>query len=820
MGREHGASMHGGNIEAVDRCKARQTRDLAPAARRSRRPLVDGIRALFCGVLACVFAGGALPPLPLEANDAVLVPAASAVWRSRLRTALTQIRNENYSAGLETLQRALTQPDGVLYEVRNPLLLERPLEFQIDDEVLVPEKKVVTSSRRRRNFRTRPAQPAEPFEPQKSRHFLALPVVAEALLRALPEPALRAYRERYNDRARFLLTAYLEGEEPGDPRSGIALLSENGLSTLETLAGEFFATTAGQIGAELLGDVYWEQGRFDAAVVVWRRLLRDLEAGSAPRSRVTAKIRRATTAQPFVTTSPRVVQLDAWLDPALPAPSRWGGEFTLGALPAVRAESLQISWKSPFVGGMHRGSYSFVPLVDGDFVYAVSPHAIHRLNALPGHGSVTRAYRLPLPGQPIRQPERHSESPYVATLWKRSLEPWTQWWGLPEEIIVTTFINEVVTPGEYLGYTITEELPVRGLIAFDVNRPEKPLWKHSEAAVRDPLSIGRQERTTGYRKFKEDGHSAGEKGLSYRSPVIVKEGLVVAGGWVQRGYVNSVLRAHDLRDGELVWESLLASFQLEQTMFGELAREPFAGAILEDDGVVYYATQLGSVMAVELATGRAVWGMTYDTIPVEKAYGRRAKLRETYWGPNPLLVVDGVLIVTPRDSRFLYAIDTGRGPDGPEKAGQVLWGFYNETGDLEDLLGHHDGCLYFVSQSSDGGIARLDVQMGADGRLLSSSPGPGGMPSPALTRTSPALSLGPQVGPAALTAQGILTVDGNLLKIIDFQLETVERLAVLGKDTYPRFARRLQVADGIVFIASPNTVSAYVEHVDGGAQRF
>ena len=280
---------------------------------------------------------------------------------------------------------------------------------------------------------------------------------------------------------------------------------------------------------------------------------------------------------------------------------------------------------------MHRGSYSFVPLVDGDFVYAVSPHAIHRLNALPGHGSVTRAYRLPLPGQPIRQPERHSESPYVATLWKRSLEPWTQWWGLPEEIIVTTFINEVVTPGEYLGYTITEELPVRGLIAFDVNRPEKPLWKHSEAAVRDPLSIGRQERTTGYRKFK-------------------------------------------------------------------------------DDGVVYYATQLGSVMAVELATGRAVWGMTYDTIPVEKAYGRRAKLRETYWGPNPLLVVDGVLIVTPRDSRFLYAIDTGRGPDGPEKAGQVLWGFYNETGDLEDLLGHRgtfgragQGYLSALCTSSSGG---------------------------------------------------------------------------------------------------------------------
>ena len=59
------------------------------------------------------------------------------------------------------------------------------------------------------------------------------------------------------------------------------------------------------------------------------------------------------------------------------------------------------------------------------------------------------------------------------------------------------------------------------------------------------------------------------------------------------------------------------------------------------------------------------------------------------------------MIVTPRDSHVLYGIDTGYGASSPHLGGRVVWRYSNRTGDLRDLLGYHDGYLYFTDRKKD-----------------------------------------------------------------------------------------------------------------------
>ena len=386
----------------------------------------------------------------------------------------------------------------------------------------------------------------------------------------------------------------------------------------------------------------------------------------------------------------------------------------------------------------------------------------------------------------------------------------------------------------YFGYEINAEVPVRGLIAFD-GATSQPLWKVSEDPLRDAAGLlnrpgGRRLPPRG-RITKPPGRSAGEKGLSYNSPALVKQGLVVVGGWVQRGYVNNVLRAHDLRDGSLVWETLVSSAQLEQTMFGELAREPFPGAVCEEGGVVYYCTQQGAVAAVELETGKLSWLMTYETIPIETTFGRQARKRLISWGANPLFIKENMLIVTPRDSQYLYAVDIGRGPGGEANAGKILWKYRNRTGELRDFLGYLDGYLYFSGHGS-GAVLRLDIRhLDAWGRLTTrSSPSPvprgaagdgrggflrspdarGARSSPRLERAALQLGIGSSIPPGALTPQGVVIADGGRLKLVSPDLQRITDLSTPFRDLPGRTVPgRVQVVGGMVLITSRNLISAY-----------
>jgi outer membrane protein assembly factor BamB len=318
------------------------------------------------------------------------------------------------------------------------------------------------------------------------------------------------------------------------------------------------------------------------------------------------------------------------------------------------------------------------------------------------------------------------------------------------------------------------------------------------------------------RRPRDADDGASVKEFSYTSPVIVRRGLVMAGGWMQRGYVSSLVRALDIRTGALVWETLLSSSQLELTMFGEMAREPFGGMIEEHEGVIYYSTQMGVIAALEIDSGRIRWLTTYDVIEVQASLHRQALKRRIVWGPNPLLVVGNTLIATPRDSEYLYAIDTGRGPGGPLDAGRILWQAHNPDrhaqlgADLRDFLGYARGQLYF---SSPTGITALDLTMLDPGGSL-----PAGRLEPRRSRW-PSPSAGSQLiaGNGALTSAGIVYCDGESLGLVSLDLKQQSELvprplrrsdlgAQADLGTYPG---RIHVSPGLILMTSRQFISAF-----------
>jgi len=410
-------------------------------------------------------------------------------------------------------------------------------------------------------------------------------------------------------------------------------------------------------------------------------------------------------------------------------PSRWGGELPGGNLSSsppvstmpdlpIETSWQTLSWRNTVVvrslyndprhdfgsGRFGRAivrrwiDFPFVPVVDGNDVFLSGVFRLFRFDVRPGTGKLLAQLPKPTPGYLAGRFKESSDSPvYATTLWGRDRD-WTLDngevavdAGLPGSIAVTHSISTGVRRDHYMGYDITSEIVTRSLVAYD-RTTGRQLWKTED--------LRRVRRTDPF------GPNQIPVEVSYSSPPVVRGSRVYAGGWKQRGYVNSLVRALDLYTGKMIWETPIGSSQMEQTMFGELAREPFASFLTEEDGVLYYQSNLGIVAALDVESGNVLWTTTYDSLQPEPTLSRTPILRDLVWGTNPPLLLDHMLIVTPRDSTLVLAIDTGRGPQGADRAGEVLWYHDNSRGFLRDFLGHHQGWLYFTGV---GGVEALDI---------------------------------------------------------------------------------------------------------------
>ena len=824
-------------------------------------------------VLCCLLA---LSPL-LPAREKIFVAGAGGEWTSRLIDGLGAVETGDYSRAARILQGLVSAEGGGM--VRMPVSstgiaqLKTLLASGSGNPEPPPKARVVPV---RPGQFGRPAQLASPRRQKEWGRYLNASRAATLVLRMLPEAGLASYRELYGAAADQLLREYQESLSP---------------AVLQQVCRLYGLTEPGLFARELRADLSFESGRFRSAWVDYRSVLEDRarfakgpgvlmrllekaltclkQSGSRGLFRhETERCGKLTkgvggqTHELFLELEKRLEGIpfqEGLLAGGGQAPvSHWGGELPggdtsprqgVGGLPDLPGGPMEISWislddelrktvtvaddldpllnNSFFRGQMIQPKgidFPFVPLVRENSVFVSGVYSIYEIDGRPGIGKLLRSIEKPTPaGLRGRYREQSDSSIYTVTLWDRELEGDVDRFSglaeLPNEILLSHYIAGFSRRRHYMGYDITVSIPTRSLAAFDAESGGL-LWRTED------LRASVQKDIYGPNEIPAE--------ISYSSPALVRDGLVFAGGWKQDGYINSLLRALDLKTGKTVWEASVSSSQMEQTMFGELGREPFASFILEEDGVLYYLTNLGAVAAIESRSGRVLWVTAYDDIKPPPTMGRIPRMRELYWGLNTPILLGNVLIVAPRDSQYLLAIDTGRGPAGRAREGEVLWVYDNSTGDLRDLLGAHNGLLYFSGRD---GIFALDISsMDAGGEVVRKPPvlraaanrkralsGAKATIPPAqninrlssrprvLRVGSPLVWATDSIGARGLlTSSGVLYASNGQIETVDFGLE--KRNALLPKDT----ARRglfgfggVYIGGGQIIISSQTSLSAF-----------
>ena len=228
----------------------------------------------------------------------------------------------------------------------------------------------------------------------------------------------------------------------------------------------------------------------------------------------------------------------------------------------------------------------------------------------------------------------------------------TRLWTVKDsDVILSSYVTRASRREDYLGFDIQVSLPWRGVKCWDLKGAGRLLWDTGSRDLGDEML-----RTT-----------------SFNSAPVIRDERVWALGWRKSGYIDVTMWCLDAKTGKGLWSRPIVGNQVDLTMFGEPAREPILGSVLVKDGVVYCCSNLGAIAALRAWDGEVLWILEYDRDSQRSYRGRyRPQRRSSIWAPNPLVLRDGTLFVTPLDSVQLYAIDAATGAVRSQVEGKGL----------------------------------------------------------------------------------------------------------------------------------------------------
>lgn len=242
--------------------------------------------------------------------------------------------------------------------------------------------------------------------------------------------------------------------------------------------------------------------------------------------------------------------------------------------------------------------------------------------------------------------------------------------AVSNRIFVTSFVARVNNAENYKGIPIKVNLPVRKLAALDTKN-WRWIWNHQQILKNTPFAKA-----------------------SFPSPPVIVDDTIYASAIVIEGFVRSYVLAFDLKTGKIKWSTWICSGQVEQTMFGEHAREPLVSSVAVKDGRVFHCSSLGAMAALDTRTGKPIWMTSYEQIEIEPPRGYYPVQRSLGWANNPPLVSDGIVVATPLDSNYAVAYDI--------KTGKRAWRSPRRrlnSSELRYMVGASDGHVVFSGGS-------------------------------------------------------------------------------------------------------------------------
>ena len=133
--------------------------------------------------------------------------------------------------------------------------------------------------------------------------------------------------------------------------------------------------------------------------------------------------------------------------------------------------------------------------------------------------------------------------------------------------------------------------------------------------------------------------------------------MAIQGGAMHEAWVA----AFDANTGQMQWRTQICA--AAPVFFNSPVQPDIGLPVAVANGTVYVNTNLGAVAAIEAVSGGIKWIRIYDRVQsaVNRFNQGNMRMVTDFTGPNPPIVQDNLLIVTPQDSDQIYAYDIDSG---------------------------------------------------------------------------------------------------------------------------------------------------------------
>lgn len=117
----------------------------------------------------------------------------------------------------------------------------------------------------------------------------------------------------------------------------------------------------------------------------------------------------------------------------------------------------------------------------------------------------------------------------------------------------------------------------------------------------------------------------------------------------------------DASNGLILWRTMICA--ASPAYFSSSLQPALGLPVAVQGGLVFCVTNLGTVAALEAATGRVRWIRVYDRVDQNNqgGWGMATAAQRDFWSYNPPILAEDRLIVTPQDSNYLYGLDPATG---------------------------------------------------------------------------------------------------------------------------------------------------------------